>query len=351
MAKKRTKQPKSEAPSPGSRTQNLEDLRAAKEEWSLRLFKRPQLPPLRAFTVPVTPDPVWNVQGVGIGEKLVDGRHSGVLAVKFLVRVKYHSQHVSRKHSLPKSVAGLPTDVEEVGLFRRFQGGGKAPVSDPRTKIRPARPGCSVGFADPSNQLHDTGTFGALVRDSNGVYILSGNHVLADENQLALGSPVFQPALPDGGNQNTDRIARLTRFVPLQSNASNWADCAIAAVSDPSQVSSEILQIGSPQGVGQAQQDMMVHKFGRATHYRVGQVSTIDANVFLPYLTGTFQFNGQIIIVGLNGDAFSDSGDSGALVLERNTNIAIGLIIAGSSSHTIASPISNVLASLGVTLA
>ena len=86
---------------------------------------------------------------------------------------------------------------------------------NPKTRLRPAPPGCSIGFKDPSNMFTMAGTFGGLVRDGSGLYVLSNNHVLADENKLPIGSPIFQPGLLDGGNPATDQIASLTRFIPL----------------------------------------------------------------------------------------------------------------------------------------
>lgn len=327
-------------------THNLGDLRSAKREWSSHLLKRRAMAASRALTAAATPDPAWNLQGVGIGEKLVDGRHTGIMAVKFLVRAKYHESHISKEHVLPKSISGLPTDVEEVGLFRRLPA---VDVADPRTRIRPAQPGCSVGFADPNNQFVMAGTFGALAQDANSVYILSNNHVLADENQLPIGSPIFQPGLLD--DQNADQVAQLNNFVPLQQDASNQVDCAKATVPNLADVSNAILQIGPPQGTADAQMDMVVQKFGRTTGYSAGQVTSIDTDVTVQYETGTFTFGGQIIVVGLNGQPFSDSGDSGSLILERDSNMAVGLLFAGSQSHTIANHINDVLQTLNVTLA
>jgi hypothetical protein len=335
----------------GTPAQNLEDFRAAKQEWSSRLLKRRAMPMSRALTAAITPDPDWNLQGIGIGEKLVDGQHSGITAVKFLVRAKYHETHMSEKHLLPKAISGLPTDIEEVGLFRCF---GAPPTPNPRTRIRPAQPGCSVGFADPTGKFVMAGTFGALAKDSDGTYILSNNHVLADEGQLALGSPIFQPGLLDGGNSNIDQIAQLTKFVPLKPNVSNQVDCAIAAVLNPGNVSNAILQIGPPQGTADAQIDMTVQKFGRTTGYSAGQVTSTDTDVIVQYETGNFTFGGQIIVVGLGGRPFSAAGDSGSLIVERSsnaTNAAVGLLFAGSPTHTIANHIRDVLQALNVTLA
>lgn len=335
----------------GTAAPNLTDIRAAKQEWSKRLIARRSIPASRALSAAISPDPDLNLVGVGVGEKLVDNRRTGVMAVKFLVRAKYSEKHISQKHVLPKSIGGLPVDVDEVGLFRRFAAPAAAAAIDPRTRVRPAQPGCSVGFADPNGQFVMAGTFGALVQDANGVYILSNNHVLADEGQLPIRSPIYQPGLLDGGDPSTDQIAQLTNFVALAPGVLNQVDCAVAAVPNPADVSNAILQIGPPQGAGAAQNDMTVQKFGRTTGYTAGQITSIDTDVTVQYDTGSFTFGGQIIVVGLDGQPFSDAGDSGSLIVERNTNLAVGLLFAGSSTHTIANHITDVLAALNVTLA
>jgi len=97
--------------------------------------------------------------------------------------------------------------------------------------------------------------------------------------------------------------------------------------------------------------DMVVHKFGRTTSYRVGRITSINTDVAVQYDTGVYRFANQIIIKGLNNQPFSAGGDSGSLILERATNKAIGLLFAGSSTHTIANHIKDVLTALSVTLA
>jgi len=345
---------------------DLKDLTAAKSEWSKRLFSPARkeaaqyadspITAARALVRAVSPVPADNVMGVGVGEKISSGRHTGVWAVKFFVRLKYPEAQLESKHRLPKSINGLPVDVEETGLFRPFAAPAKQPVTkaatpNPRTKIRPAQPGCSVGFKDPTNQFIMAGTFGALVGDKTSSYILSNNHVLADEDRLPPGSPIFQPGLLDGGNPTTDQIAELTKAVALQVKVPNQVDCAIAKLLKPSLATNQILFIGAPQGTADAEIDMTVHKFGRTTQYSVGRISSIDTDVKLPYDIGTLTFESQILIVGLNGAAFSAPGDSGSLILERPSNQAVALLFAGSSTHTIANHIGDVLKALKVKLA
>jgi hypothetical protein len=333
---------------------NLSDLQAAKREWSQRLLQAPRASGLRAMSMAAGAAPSQNVVGVGIGEKLVDNKPAGVMAVKFLVQVKYPEGQVGTKHQLPKTIGGLPVDVEQVGLFRRFATKAQTALAtppNPQQKFRPAQPGCSVGFRDPQDQFVMAGTFGAVVQKKQDLFVLSNNHVLADENQLPLGAPIFQPGLLDGGNANTDQIAALTRAIKLRSGNFNKVDAAIAKVTQKSLVSNSILFIGPPQGTSTAQIDMVVHKFGRTTSYRAGRVTSIDTDVTVQYETGNFSFANQIIIVGLNSQPFSAAGDSGSLILERSSQKAVGLLFAGSSSHTIANHIRDVLRALRVKLA
>ncbi len=348
-------------------TTKWNDLREAKKTYAERLLHTPRMDAarraqgayatvLRGVTTAISPSPTENVVGVGIGEKITDGKQTGALAVKFLVRMKYSKLDLGTKDFLPKAVDGLPTDVEEVGTFKRFARTASArkqdaPMPNPRTKMRPAQPGSSIGFRDPNNQFVMAGTFGALVKDKDGLYVLSNNHVVADENRLPPGAAIFQPGLLDSGNASTDQIAALTKFVTLQTQQPNTVDCAVAKATIQNLVSKDILYIGAPQGTAPAAIDMTVHKFGRTTGYTVGQVTSVDTDVTVQYDIGNITFTGQIIIVGSGAQPFSNAGDSGSLILERGTNKAVALLFAGSSTHTIANHFDDVLKSLGVTLA
>jgi hypothetical protein len=349
-------------------TAKLSELKAAKQEWSRRLLSSAPAAAsgIRVFNAAVATKPDANVVGVGIGEKIVDGKGTGIHAIKFFVKVKYPDNQVPERARLPEQINGLPVDVEQVGVWRKFSSAVATPqrrrhrrprpaptpvMPDPKTKFRPAQPGCSIGFQDPANQFVMAGTFGAVVKDQEGIYILSNNHVLANEDQLPLGSPIFQPGLLDGGNADTDQIAELTRAVRLQAGQPNKVDCAIAKPTKASLVSKEILHIGPPHGVAEAQIDMNVHKFGRTTSYTVGRITSVDTDVTVQYDVGNLVFTSQIIIVGQTGDPFSDAGDSGSLILDRATNNAVGLLFAGSRASTIANQIGDVLSALNVTLA
>ena len=97
--------------------------------------------------------------------------------------------------------------------------------------------------------------------------------------------------------------------------------------------------------------DIAVDKFGRTTGYTVGQVPSIDNDVIVEYGIGKITFTRQGMIVGGTGQAFSNAGDSGSLILQHGSNIAVALLVAGPNTHTIANHIDQVLRAPGVTLA
>jgi hypothetical protein len=334
--------------------ENQPALRAAKAAASARLLRpRSAAESFSAFAAanPIAgPNPNDNVVAVGLGEKVTKGISTGVKAVKVFVRVKFASDAIGEDDRIPAEIEGVPVDVEQIGTVRIFRSEveAQAATPNPRVRIRPARPGSSIGFVKPGIRM--AGTFGAVVRRGKEQFILSNNHVLADENRLPLGSPILQPGPLDGGGAG-DEIATLTEFVALDSVGMNKVDAAIAAVDAPNLVDSGILFIGPPAGQTRAAIDMTVHKFGRTTSYRVGRVISVATDVRVAYETGEMMFEDQIIIRGINGEQFSAGGDSGSLILQRGTNRAVGLLFAGSSTHTIANHIEDVLDAFKVTLA
>jgi hypothetical protein len=250
---------------------------------------------------------------------------------------------------LPESIAGIKTDVIETGRFRTF-----LPAAPPgQTRLRPAMPGCSIGFQFGDEQGGNlmAGTLGAVVEAAGVRYILSNNHVLANENALPLGSPVYQPGLLDGGNVATDRIATLARFVPLSAGKPNLVDCAIAQIEegavDPA-ILPKIGRLTGPEPIDAAI-GMRVEKTGRATGYTAGVVSDVCATVPLSFDIGLLQFDDQILIKTTSG-VFADDGDSGSLVVDVGSGQATGLLIGGSTEYAIANHIGDVLQMLNVTL-
>jgi hypothetical protein len=234
------------------------------------------------------------------------------------------------------------------------------------------------------NQIEDCcgGTLGALVQNTGGTqYILSCNHVLARSDQASTGEMIVQPGLidnnctPNGDGSGTTPVGVLTAWLPLSSSITN-VDAAIAQVdSGAVNTSGAILELGAVQngelaaappgisstgGKGETltTTGLSVAKSGRTTGLTCANVSAIDVNELSvsyykdcaetePYLTKIY--NNQIAI---EGNQFSDAGDSGSLVVDSSNAEPVGLFFAGGVTNTgvtegIANPAPTVLAELG----
>ena len=73
-------------------------------------------------------------------------------------------------------------------------------------------------------------------------------------------------------------------------------------------------------------------------------------DITIEYDSGSFTFVDQIIIASLDGTPFCSDGDSGSLIVDRQTGSATGLLCAASDTHGIANHITHVLAALNVSL-
>jgi hypothetical protein len=301
--------------------------------------------------------PEENVVGVGLGRKLVKGRLTARQSVRFYVKRKLGLKALADWMVLPRFVDGIPTDVIETGPLRALPAARAAPAASrtpiERRRMRPARPGCSVGFELTGEMAGYVmaGTFGALVEKDGRRFVLSNNHVLANENALPIGAPIFQPGLLDGGDPATDRIATLTQFVPLQASGTNDVDAAIAEVPPGKKLASRVflprigqLRSGDPLP---PEEGMPVAKVGRTTSYTTGTILDVQADVRVGYEIGEILFRDQIVVVTERG-SFSQGGDSGSLVVHRRKEQPVGLLFAGSDTHTICNPIRKVLDALGV---
>ena len=214
------------------------------------------------------------------------------------------------------------------------------------TRVRPTPCGVSVGHHNSVT----AGTLGCVVQDSQGTrYILSNNHIIADNNKGTIGAPIVQPGPMDGGTAPNDTIAELAMWAPLFfNNQSNYVDAAIAELGSPSLVQPDIQGIGRinpvvvPATVGQA-----VQKHGRTTGHTTGFISAVGIDISVNYNGNRAWFENQIEI-GTAG--FSDGGDSGSLIVTDPNNETVGLLFAGDGTRTLANPIDDVLAAFNVSL-
>jgi len=303
-----------------------------------------------------------NVVGIGIGFKVAGGVVTRDLAVTINVSKKVPTAQLTASDLIPKLIGSIKTDVVETGIFKAFQ--------DPKQKMRPARPGVSIGHYQIT-----AGTFGCLVKRGGDVFILSNNHVLADINKAKLGDAILQPGAYDGGTA-ADKIAELVEFVPIEFDSGptpepggcsglisslasllgqrqpkpssinkpgdNHVDCALAKPLSPDLVTPDILQIGKPTGVGTVTLGTPVQKFGRTTSYTQGSIIQVDVTATVDYGGPLATFQGQLM-----AGAMSQGGDSGSAVLDDQKRV-VALLYAGSDSTTLFNPIQDVLTALNV---
>jgi hypothetical protein len=237
-------------------------------------------------------------------------------------------------------------------------------------------------FDANGNRIVDccAGTLGALLQDERGrQYLLSNDHVLARSDRAAIGDDVVQPGLidnnctPNGDGAGTQPVGSLTGWLPLNAKSTN-ADAAIAEVAthsvDPLGSVQELgarqangtlaaapLGTSSTGGKGEpATLQLRVAKSGRTTGLTCGSVSAIDVDVSVdyyrdcaetrPYLTKTFTNQ-----LGVSGNHLSDSGDSGAILVDTENAEPVGLYFAGGEdglgvAQGLANPVSDVLQEL-----
>ena len=266
---------------------------------------------------------------------------------------------------IPTNLEGLPVEVEVTGPFHALGAADKeaapaavrVPTNPRATFPRPVPIGVSTGNQNDCS----AGTIGARVIDSEGnVYALSNNHVYALENNAPPDSNILQPGLADTRCLVRDDrvIGTLTSFVPIEfsTSAENTVDAAIA-ISDRSLLGNATPKngYGTPQSaIVSASVGQNVQKYGETTRLTRGQVTGIDADVFVDYDSGRARFRHQIVVGSRS--AFIKAGDSGSLLVTKSVTKSgvnpVGLLFAGDKSGrtAIANPIDLVLGAFGVSI-
>src|SRR5262249_39429384 len=121
--------------------------------------------------------------------------------------------------------------------------------------------------------------------------------------------------------------------------------------------SGAILGIGAISSVIKAPRvGLAVAKSGRTTGLTQGNIVAIDADVVVKYRRGCgkgkkfkVEFTNQVIVQGPRHKLFSDSGDSGSLIVTDNScHQPVALLFAGGGSSTVGNPIQDVVNALGV---
>jgi hypothetical protein len=256
---------------------------------------------------------------------------------------------------LPSSVDGVPVSVVVTGEIRAEPVVATAPAAAlaVNRRARFTRP-VPIGVSTGNQGECSAGTIGARVKSGTTTYALSNNHVYARENRAAIGSNVLQPGRYDlsCASGSSALLGKLSKFVSItfSTTANNRVDAAIAAAGTTNLGRSTPSDgYGIPRSATiAAALNQTVRKYGRTTGFTTGNVVGLNATVNVGYSRGTARFVGQIVIRGRG--KFSDSGDSGSLIVDPNRR-PVGLLFAGSSNgYTFANPIGQVLSALGVSI-
>ncbi len=266
---------------------------------------------------------------------------------------------------LRPGVAGVPSRLDDVPVAVEVTGMFVAGGTTDETS--PAPNGYSVGHPDIT-----AGTLGAIVRDaaspSGQCYILSNNHVLANVNKAAIGDNTLQPGPFDGGQDPQDAIATLTAFKTINLNgSSNDIDAAISAILSPAEVTGSAPEPGdSPPGYGKPSEateeaifGLAVQKFGRTTLWTHGSIDMVGVTASICYecagpfclrckAAATFEDLVSIPDATATPANFSGGGDSGSLIVTETGSNPTALLLAGSSTRTLAHRIQPVLTRFGV---
>ncbi len=222
-----------------------------------------------------------------------------------------------------------------------------------QSRNRPLRIGGSIGHVDIT-----AGTLGCFVtpRGAGGTedWILSNNHVLANENLASIGDTILQPGDADGGRKTKDAVGKLEKSIRLKKK-NNRVDAAVANIEEEIEYFyNELATLGEIAGVRTDPLDEgeTVYKVGRTTGVTKGRVSAIELDSLeVGYDIGVLEFDGQIEIEPFERvKPFSLGGDSGSLIVDSKRR-AVALLFAGNDvDSTYANPIGQVLDALKVDL-
>ena len=307
------------------------------------------------------------IVALGLGPKRVLGKDCEEMSVHVFVHAKKADGVLPCSAKLPSEIDGIPIDVRpspqayfaagrerpgprEVEAARRSRRG--------RGRVRPL-----VGGVSCANRYIPSGTLGYFCRrvgrgsDSDALHLLSSGHVFQ-----ASGKPqsreIVQAAPSDGGTDR-DVVAECVQATKLDLSpaARNLADAAIARLNNGVAAEARILGLGPITGSVEPVAGMEVAKQGRSTGLTNGRVVSVNYETSVSWGVRedrrAYRFVEQVRVEPISPERpFVKFGDSGALVVEKQTRRAVGLFFAGpqNGSYGLVTPIRQVESALGVLL-
>jgi hypothetical protein len=152
------------------------------------------------------------VIAVDLGYKWIAGQMTPELSIRVHVESKKHRSFIPKYELFPDRLGGIVVDVIEANYLPQVYYSSKLEAAvdgrDDRYQVVPL--GVSIG-----SRFSTAGTLGAKVidRKTGDEMILSNWHVLAGRPGARAGTPIWQPGWIDGGTNEDNTIAELTRWV------------------------------------------------------------------------------------------------------------------------------------------
>jgi Trypsin len=274
-----------------------------------------------------------------MARKWIKGRRHAQMCLTFYVLNKMDVASIPRAHRLPRQVYGLQTDVVAIGELEFA-----------------AQPGEQVEVNSAFiSGMTDAGTLGAVLHDASGQrYILSNNHVMAQLDHAAVGTPIYQPTFPN-------EIGKLSFAIPLHPDPTpNDSDAAIARLNPGTNVTGLLQTIGQLASGEPVAPEVTrrVEKVGARTHHTRGKVESINGTFRIRGRAAvgaashpTYVFRDVVLIRGETED-FCRAGDSGSLIVDSATRRPMALLMGRARDDQsglffgAACPVSTVLAQL-----
>jgi endonuclease G len=310
-----------------------------------------------------------NINSIGLGYKIKDGKATSELAIQFTVDEKVAENSPEwlglNTKTIPKVLVINGQEIKTDVIKRKYEISytvlkEREVIDDFRKqRLDVVQPGISI-----SHYKGTAGTFGCIVYDkeTSQPLILSNWHVLHGPDGR-IGDTVTQPGpYDDNTNIARNKIGRLVR-----SHLGVAGDCAVSSIDERS-FTNTIFELNlQPTGIARAELGDKVVKSGRTTGVTYGVVRRIDVTTKINYggNVGVQRIGG--FEIGPDNDnkpedgEISMGGDSGSSWIfidkksGKKTTIVAGLHFAGESSgstdeHAIACYIHSVFKKLNITL-
>ncbi len=192
-------------------------------------------------------------------------------------------------------------------------------------------------------------TWPSTVNGGTPAFMLSCNHVFANENSATSADQQDQPGRYDNGCNTGNGVGKLYAWNYIDNRHNNYYDAALAECNpglsggwhptmSPDQQYTPTNTVVSPST------GMSVQKVGRTTGYTSGTIAGINVTITVQYTHFRATFVDQIYVAS---GTFIEAGDSGSMMVDANGN-PVGLNFAGSSSASFANRMDHIAHDFGL---